>query len=234
MISGGPRVQSSILIVCSEPTTSRIWGLLLTDLQCRPIIAKNLDEAIQVINSASPDVIVVDVMGREASGPEMCRQLRETASAPILLLTPVNNEGHTLEAYEAGCDECVIKPISPALFLAKVKVWLHRGWTVQAEILDPLRIGNLVLNPGKHQLEDRTGRQIRLSNLEFRVLYLLMNHPDQPLTSEEIVDRVWGSFGGGNPVLVKNVIYRLRKKVEHDPEVARYIRTVTGGYLFKQ
>jgi DNA-binding response OmpR family regulator len=128
----------------------------------------------------------------------------------MLLLTPINNESHTLEAYQAGVDECVIKPISPALFIAKVKVWLRRGWTVHVESLDKLKIGRITLEPSNHQLVSSDGKRIRLSNLEFRVLYLLMNHPNQSFTNEDLTERIWGLYGGGTSALVKNLLKKLR------------------------
>lgn len=227
-------IESSILIVCDEPTTSRIWGLCVTELHCRPLVASSIEQAVTIIEESSPDLIIIDVTSRDVSGLQMCKALREHAVAPMLLLTAINNESHSLEAYQAGVDDCIIKPISPALFLAKVRVWLHRSWTVQVDSLDRLTIGEYTLEPTKHLLLGCDGRKIRLSNLEFRVLYLLMDHPNQPFTNEEIIGRVWGFYGEGNSALVKNVIYRLRKKIEPNQERAQFIRTETGGYLFRR
>jgi two-component system response regulator MtrA len=226
--------ESVILIVCDEPTTSRIWGMLVTDLHCHPIVVTTVQQALTAIEESPPDLLVVDVTSRNVNGVQICSSLREHAAAPILFLTPINNESHMLEAYQAGADECVIKPISPALFIAKIKVWLHRTWTVQVESLDKLSIGDLTLDPAKHQLTHKTDGRIRLSNLEFRMLYLLMDHPNQLFTHDEIIERVWGSYGQGNSALVKNVIYRLRKKIEANPNQAKYIRTETGGYTFRR
>jgi DNA-binding response OmpR family regulator len=197
-------------------------------------VANSIKQAVDIIEEASPDLMVVDVTSREVSGIQICQDLRQHANAPLLLLTPIHNETHTLEAYQAGADDCIIKPISPALFFAKIKVWLHRSWTVQVESLDKLTIGNYTLEPAKHYLLGCDGKKIHLSNLEFRVLYLLMNHPNQAFTNEEIIGRVWGFYGEGNSALVKNVIYRLRKKIEPNPNESRYIRTETGGYLFRK
>ncbi len=161
-------IESSILIVCDEPTTSRVWGLLVTDLHCRPVITNSLPQAISALEDAAADLIVIDVKSRDINGVEICKGLREHVAAPILIFTPINNESHTLEVYQAGADECVIKPVSPDLFLAKVKVWLRRGWTVHVESLDKLKIGKITLEPSNHQLVSRDGKRIRLSNLEFR------------------------------------------------------------------
>ncbi len=227
-------MESSILVLCDEPTTSRVWALCVTELHCRPLAANSLNHALEIVEESGPDLIVVDVNSRDVSGIQICREIRQHITAPLLLLTPINNESHSLEAYQAGADDCLIKPISPALFLAKLKVWLHRSWTVRAESLDKLTIGEYTLDPSNHRLLSSDGKKIRLSNLEFRVLYLLMDHPNQPFTNEEIVARVWGFDGAENSVLVKNVIYRLRKKLEPNPNEARYIRTETGGYLFRR
>ena len=227
-------IESSILVACDEPTTSRIWALCVTELHCRPLVANSIKQALNIVEESPPDLIVIDVTSRDVSGIQMCHDLREHVNVPLLLLTPVNNESHTLEAYQAGADDCIIKPISPALFLAKVKVWLSRSRTVQVESLDKLTIGGYTLEPAKHLLQGSDGKKIHLSNLEFRVLYLLMDHPNQSFSNEEIIERVWGFYGEGNSALVKNVIYRLRKKIEPNPNEARYIRTETGGYLFRR
>jgi DNA-binding response OmpR family regulator len=77
------------------------------------------------------------------------------------------------------------------------------------------------------------GLAVGLTNLEFRVLHLLMSHPGQVLPAGLIVDRVWGYAGGGDSVLLKNVIYRLRRKIEPDAGEPRYLQTVAGeGYVF--
>jgi len=227
-------IETSIMIICDEPTTSRVWGMLLTELNCHPIVTTTVSHALAALEDSVPDLIVVDVTSREVNGVQICKTMREHVVVPMLFFTPINNETHMLEAYQAGADECVIKPISPALFLAKIKVWLHRTWTVQVESLDKLTIGEYTLDPAKHRLFGKDGVKIRLSTLEFRVLYLLMNHPNQTFSNEEIVDRVWGIHGDGNSALVKNVIYRLRKKIEPNINEARYIRTETGGYLFRR
>lgn len=226
--------ENSILIVCDEPTTSRIWGLVLTELHCFLLVANSIPKALTLIEESHPDIAVVDVTARDVNGIQICRALREHSSITILLLTPINNESHTLEAYQAGADECIIKPISPALFLAKVKVWLYRTRTIQMDTLDELSIGELTLEPSNQLLLDKSGRKVHLSDLEFQVLYLLMNNPNRAFTSEEIVKRIWRHYGEGSAILVKNVIYRLRKKVEPNPNQPKYIRTDTEGYLFRQ
>jgi len=225
-------IESSVLIVSDEPMTSHIWAVCATQLRCHSAVASSAAEAIRVLDEDPPDLIVVDVTSRATSGVEICSALRQHTMTPLLLLTPINNETHSLEAYAAGADECIIKPVSPALFLAKSRVWLRRARSVSATSLDKLRVGGLTLDPARHQLLGAKGEKVRLSNLEFRMLYLLATHARQPFSTEEIVQRVWGLEGQGSAVLVKNIIYRLRKKIEPNLSRPRYLQTVTGGYLF--
>lgn len=227
-------MESNILIISDEPSTSRIWGLCLTELHCSPLLVNSVAQALPLLEEHPADLAVVDVTSKNVSGVKICEDLREQSAIPILLLTPINNESHTLEIYQAGADECIIKPISPSLLLAKVRVWLYRTQTIQLDTLDKLTIGDFTLDPSIHQLLNKNGKKVRLSNLEFRVLYLLMNHPNQSFSHDEIVKRIWGYYGHGTSTLVKNVVYRLRKKIEPDPSKMKYIRTVTGGYAFRR
>jgi len=207
--------------------------MCVTELHCHPVLAPGATEAIKVIDETLPELVIIDVTSRWVNGLECCAALREHTTAPILLLTPINNESHSLEAYQAGASECVIKPISPALLLAKIRVWLGQAWTVQAQGLGNLMIGDLILEPSRHWLLDQHGDKVRLSNLEFRVLYLLMSHPNVSFSNEDLIERVWGLYGEGNATLVKNVIYRLRKKIEPNPNQPKYIHTVTRGYMLR-
>jgi len=148
--------------------------------------------------------------------------------------TPHHNESHILKAYQAGVDECVAKPVSPALFLAKVKVWLRHSWTIPAEGLEFMQISDLYLDTHGRKVIRGAGEGIKLTNLEFRFLYLLMNNPGRILETEYIVERVWGYYGDGDSNLLKNLVYRLRRKIEPDHNSPRYIHSEPGiGYKFQ-
>lgn len=99
--------------------------------------------------------------------------------------------------------------------------------------LGPITIQGLTLDPEQHLALTSQGSTIRLTNMEFRLLFLLMRNPDRVIPSETIVERVWGYSGTGEATLVKNLVSRLRHKVESDPAKPRYIKTVPGiGYSF--
>ncbi len=227
-------MRARVLLVTDDPEIGRIWAYALGEMGSEVALVGSAEEAITHWTDGVFDLILIDVHTPKLDGIDLCRRLRAEAVNPILLMTPRGGEAHILEAYQAGVDECIVKPISPALFLTKVKTWLCRSWTIPTEALDTLQVGDLYLDPARRQLITPTGSLVKLTNLEFRLLHLLMSHPGQVLGSNLIIDRVWGYTGGGDTVLLKNVVYRLRRKIEPDPSQPRYIQTVAGeGYTFQ-
>jgi len=177
-----------------------------------------------------PDLIVIDVNAPHVQRMELCRKFRALSASPILLFLPANNETEILEAYQNGVDECVIKPISPAIFLAKIMAWVRRSWAVP---MSPVRTGKLKLDPARRSALEPDGNEIKLTNLEFRLLHLLMSHPGYVFKNEEIMQTVWGVEG--DMAVLKNVVYRLRKKMEMDSGKQLYlIQTWPGGYSFQE
>ncbi len=133
---------------------------------------------------------------------------------PILLFLPAHHETEILEAYAAGADDCVIKPISPAIFLAKVMAWAQRSWLLPMDSIRAVQTTSWNLDPRTRSLVHANGIRVGLTNLEFRLLNLLMSKPGQVFSNEELIRVVWGNYGHGDEVLLKNVVYRLRKKLE--------------------
>ncbi|MCJ7536972.1 MAG: response regulator transcription factor [Anaerolineales bacterium] len=229
-----PGMQAKVLVISDDHDSARIWCHILNEKNIDATLLGSPEEALQVWSEMIPDLIVIDIYSRGFDGVGLVGQLREQGVMPIILLTAINNETHILEAYQAGVDECVVKPISPTLFQAKVKAWLRRTWSMPAESLDMLQVGGLRLDPTHRQVTTEDERVVKLTNLEFRLLHLLMTHPGWVLTSEDIVQKVWGYHGNGDSSLLKNVVYRLRRKIDPDPGNPRYIHTETGlGYKFQ-
>jgi DNA-binding response OmpR family regulator len=223
-----------VLLVSDEPEAGRIWAFALQQMGLETILTSGIQDALQEWAAGPFDLVVIDVHTPHLDGVDLCRRVRAEAANPILLFTPESDEAHVLKAYQAGVDECVVKPISPTLFLAKVRAWLRRSWTVPAGALDCLQAGDLRLDPPRRVVVTPSGETIKLSSLEFRLLHLLMIHRGQVLPSDLIIDRVWGYAGGGDSTLLKNLVYRLRHKIELDPGQPGYIQTVAGeGYAFQ-
>jgi DNA-binding response OmpR family regulator len=228
-----PAPGSTVLFVSNDLEVSGIWVFVLRQMGLEATLVRSAQEAVDHWARGTFDLVLIDAYGPDLDGIDVVRQLRSQAVNPILMFTPDRDETHMLEAYRAGVDECVVKSVSPALFMAKVRAWLRRSWTVPASALDNVQAGVLCLDPARRVVTTESGSVVKLTNLEFRVLHLLMRHRGQVLPSDLIVDRVWGCAGGGDHVLLKNVIYRLRRKIEPDPHEPRYLQTVAGeGYVF--
>jgi DNA-binding response OmpR family regulator len=161
-------------------------------------------------------------------------QLREQAVIPILLLGSIQPLKFLLEAYEAGVDEYILKPVEPALLHAKIKAWLRRTWSIPVGMLDALKVGDIRFVPAERTVLLEGKPPIRMTNLELRLMYYLMSHAGRTITAEELFQRVWGTDRDVNKTTLKNVVYRLRLKLEPDPNHPQYIRTVSGvGFQFK-
>jgi len=162
---------------------------------------------------------------------ELVRGLRAETLNPILMLSPVRSEEFILETYNAGVDDCILKPVNPSLFQAKVKVWLRRFGSTSADNLNPIKVGTLQIFPSERIVMLKNGGAISLTNLELRLLYYLMNRPGQIVTIEDLNQRVWGYTAEADNTMLKNVVYRLRRKIESDPTNPLIIQTVVGvGY----
>jgi len=227
-------MNATVLVVSDQPETARIWAFTLKQMGLEVCLAGFSERTLQLWAEEYPDLIVLEVYDSTADVFEFCRRLRVEAAVPILFLTSRNDEAYILETYRAGADECVPHPVSPRLFMAKTQAWLRRSLVVPSATLDVLQVGGFVLDPDRKAVMIPTGDMVKLTNLEARLLYLLMSHQGWILETDYLVERVWGHFGEGDSVLLKNVVYRLRRKIEPDPSQPRYLLTESSiGYKFQ-
>ena len=228
----GRHVPPRVLHITNNPEVGDIWAYALRQMGVQVTLAASTAEALAAWEQDTFDLILIDAWGPDLDGIELARQLRTVAVNPILMFTARRNEGYLVTAYEAGVDECVIKPVGPSLFLAKVRAWLRRAWMVPAAALQTLAAGPFHLDPVHRAVTLEDGSTAKLTNLEFRLLHLLMSQPGRALPANLIIDRVWG-YRGGDSNILKNLVYRLRRKVEPDHSQPRHIQTGPGsGYLF--
>lgn len=222
-----------VLLISNESDAAAVWAFTLKQAGYEVCLAGFSDKTLQVWPAEGPDLVLMEDYKIEARVFEFCRRLRAEAAVPVLLLTSHNDENYLLEAYRVGVDECIPQPVSPRLFLAKVKAWLNRSMAAPSIALEELRAGGFALDPKNRQVSTPCGAVHKLTNLETRLLHLLMNHPDWVLETDYLIERVWNNFGNGDNVLLKNLIYRLRRKLEPNPSEPRYLLTEANlGYKF--
>ena len=224
---------AKVFVVCDQSDTAPVWGFILRQRKLHAILVTSLENAVDRWSTETSDLIVIDIDIARHDPLRLCRQFREVSVAPIFLFLPTYHEMQIIEAYAAGVDEVVVKPISPAIFLAKIVAWARRSWTVPMDGLSLVKAGRHRLDPARRCVINPDGLEIKLTNLEFRLLLLLMSRPAHVFSADDIIDSIWGGYGNGDPVMLKNVVYRLRKKIEADPSHPILLQTGQGGYSFQ-
>lgn len=229
-----PTHLPKVFIVCDQSDTAPVWSYILRQQGLIVDLITSVETAMHRWITEVPDLVVIDIDLTRRSPIEVCKEFRKSSIAPVLLFLPTHHETQILEAYAAGVDEVVVKPISPAIFLAKIRAWVRRSWTIPVEELSVVKAGRYRLDLAGRCLINPGKREISLTNLEFRLLLLLMSRPGYVFKVEDIVQSVWTEYGKGDQTLLKNVVYRLRKKIEADPSRPTLIQTgPAGGYSFQ-
>jgi DNA-binding response OmpR family regulator len=224
---------AKIFVVCDQRDTAPVWGYMLRQHGLIVVLETDVEKAIDRWSTEMPDLIVIDLNVEHEKRIELYQNFRAVSMAPILLFLPTYHETQILEAFHAGVDDVVVKPVSPAIFLAKILALMRRSWTMPIDHLSLVKTGKHRLDPGRRWLIDPKGTKIRLTNLEFRLLHLLMSQPGCVFSVDEIIESIWGGYGNGDHILLKNVVYRLRRKIEEDPGRPFFLQTGQGGYSFR-
>jgi DNA-binding response OmpR family regulator len=191
------------------------------------------EQAIRRWRETLPDLVILDVQMPKLDGFEVCRQMRSETNSMVLILTAHDQEDDEIRGLELGADDYLRKPFSPRQLMARIKAVMRRAPTSRgASNSSTITVGPITLDAMRHEVT-RNGTRVRLTPTESRLLHLLITHTGQVLTTEMIVERVWGYDELGDSGLVKTHIRHLRQKIEPDANTPRYIMTVPGvGYTF--
>lgn len=193
--------------------------------------------ALQVWAREQPDLMILDVNLPKLDGFAICRHIREQADTPILLLTVRNSEEDIIKGLELGADDYITKPFSPRQLIARAHAVLRRaGKTVPPTIR---QVGELILDPNRHEMRFGPGKAIVLTTLESHLLDYLMLNAGQVMTVDALIEHLWGP-GGGDRDMLRQLVHRLRHKIimacgvdtdqENSPYLT-YIETIYGlGY----
>ena len=196
-------------------------------------IARTSMEAEQLWQDGTYDLVILDVSLPDGSGYDLCRQIRQTSTVPIIFLTARGREEDRLYGYDLGCDDYVVKPFSMKVLLKRIEVAFrrNRGEDAGEQIL---KCRNLTLYPQRKKAVSGEN-EISLTAKEYQLLEYLMKNQGQVLTKENILEHVWGIDGQyvvDNSVSV--LVGRLRKKIEAAGE-RPYIQNVFGlGYRMEE
>jgi DNA-binding response OmpR family regulator len=217
-----------ILLVDDDPDLLAVTGFALQQAGFLVVKAGDGVEALTAFQREQPDLAVLDINMPRMNGFDLARQLRERSRIPLIMLTARSEEEDVVKALSIGADDYLSKPFSPKILLARVKALLRR---VGIEAEETVALGNLSLDVAELTLSGLPRGVVRLTPLETRFLQLLIAQAGRTVSTDRLLVHVWGNRAGGNRQLLKQLVHRLRQKVEADPSEPKLIRTMpNAGY----
>ncbi len=226
--------MTRVLLVEDEESFSDPLSYLLKAEGFEVAVAETGPEAIAEYDRNGADLVLLDLMLPGLSGTEVCRQLRQRGSVPVIMLTARDSEIDKVVGLELGADDYVTKPYSTRELLARMRAVLRRRGAEPEEAVP----GALEAGPVRMDVERHTvtvaGQVVPLPLKEFELLEMLLRHTGRVLTRGQLIDRVWGADYVGDTKTLDVHVKRLRAKIEPDPGTPRYLVTVRGlGYKFE-
>lgn len=188
--------------------------------------------ARDLLETEIPSAIVLDLMMPGMDGLELCRWIRARSEVPVIMLTAMGEEVDRIVGLEIGADDYVTKPFSPRELVVRVKAVLRRT-TPGAAKAEHLEIDGLRIDAGAREVW-KDGLAVRLTTIEFDLLWFLATHPLRVFSRTQLMDSVWGYTTSLDTGTVTVHVRRLREKIEHDPSHPSHLETVWGvGYRFR-
>jgi DNA-binding response OmpR family regulator len=220
-----------ILVVDDDLELRGLIGFALRQAGYLVIDAASGIEVLPLVEREQPDLVILDVNLPGISGFEVCRQIRAEGTTPVMLLTVRSSEEDQVHGLDLGADDYLTKPFSPRTLLARVRALLRRA---DVDRPTPFSAGDLILDNEQQAISVRGNPPVRLTNLEFRLTQYLLANADHTITAERLTSHVWGYRGIGDRQLLKQLVHRLRQKIERNPADPQYVITVAGiGYMLR-
>lgn len=232
--------QTTILVVDDEKEIAELVEIYLVSDGYRVLKAKNAQEGLDILEKEEVHLVLLDIMMPGMNGLEMCEQIRRTRNIPIIMLSAKSTDLDKIRGLGTGADDYVTKPFNPLELTARVKSQLRRYMQLnpnsgaEDQQKNEISVRGLVINRDNHRvLVD--GEEIRLTPIEFDILFLLASNPGKVFSTDEIFEKVWNEkvYEANNTVMVH--IRRLRGKMKEDSRTDKIITTVWGvGYKIEK
>ena len=226
--------QSHILIVEDEKDIAVGIEAYLINQGYKVSIAGNGIEALEIVETTSIDLAIVDVMMPKMDGITFTMKLREHHHFPVIMLSAKSEEVDQIMGLNIGADDYVTKPFNPLELVARVKSNLRRYTTLgsleQAENSHVYKVGGLKMNDDTKEVEV-DGEQVKLTPIEYNILLLLVKNQGKVFSINQIYENIWNedAIGADNTVAVH--IRHIREKIEINPREPKYLKVVWGvGY----
>lgn len=221
----------NILVVDDDRVLSDLIAFTLRRERYEVVCAHDGRGARQRCAQSKPDLAVLDVNLPDTDGFSLCQQLRRSADIPVILLTVRNDEEDVLRGFEVGADDYITKPFSPRQLVARARAVLRRAHTKVKPAVRSLN--GWRLDPARREITSMAGETVLLSSLENQLLDYLVINSGQVVTFDTIIEHLWGPEGG-SASMVRQLVYRLRGKLQSASPHTNQIHTVAGiGYEFR-
>ncbi len=217
-----------ILVVDDDFELRSIVGFALRQGGFLALEAEDGPAALAAVEAEQPALIVLDLNLPGGDGLALLPALRGRTAAPVLVLSVRSAEEDIVQALDLGADDYLTKPFSPRTLLARIRALLRRAGIERPE---PLVVGDLALDLERRTVRVAGAAPVRLTPLELRLAQLLVASAGETVAIERLLVHIWGARGGGERQLLKQLVHRLRQKIEPEPAAPRYILTASGeGY----
>src|SRR2546423_1448613 len=230
-VTGNIQLMATVLVVDDEPTIREIVVGYLKRSGYQTLEAADGNRARELLESDSPDLVVLDLMLPGTDGLELCRWIRSRSRLPVLMLTARGEETDRIVGLELGADDYVTKPFSPRELAVRVRTVLRRSRALPDDV-ERVSFGSFEIDSASREVRSK-GKPLKLTAQEFDLLWFLVSHPRRVFSLNQLLDRVWGYTTALDTGTVTVHIRRLREKIEPDPSRPRFLETVWGiGYRF--
>ena len=225
--------STHVLVIDDKPQILRALKTILTERHFHVTTASRGEEGLALAAASPPDVIILDLSLPDLDGFQVCAQLREWTTAPIIVLSVRDNERDKVMALDKGADDYLTKPFGIEELMARIRVALRHAAQMQAQSKSTIiRAGPLEINLADHVVK-REGEEIKLTATEFKLLAYLAAHAGRVLTHQAILAHVWDPADADHVEYLRVYMRQLRKKLEDDPDQPQFLVTEPGvGYRF--
>ena len=221
-----------ILVVDDDLELSGLISYALRQAGYLVVEAADGQAGLDAFEREEPALVILDHNLPRLSGLEVCRKIRADSKVPVMMLTVRSAEEDQVQALDSGADDYLTKPFSPRTLLARVRALLRRSGDEKPAAA--LAVGDFSLDLERQSVAVCGGDPVRLTRLELRLLQILMANAGHTLPAERLLSHVWGSRGSGDRQLLKQLVHRLRQKIEADAAEPCYLVTVSGvGYALQ-
>jgi DNA-binding response OmpR family regulator len=227
------KAKITVLVVDDEPRY--LWTIRL-NLEARGYLvleAQDGETALDIAVTEVPDLVLLDIRMPDMNGYQVCKSIREFSSVPIIMLTAMAEDLDKVRGLDLGADDYITKPFSSNELLARVRAVLRRVELSEQDEPRPVyRAGDLEVDFIKQQVSV-AGDPVHLTPIEYRLLSALVRYPGRVLVPEYLLGKVWGVGYEGENRLLRQAIYRLRRKIEPDENGQQLIQNRPAlGYVF--